>query len=367
MDGKVAESIFIAGLFNLVASEMTGLAEHRGQPAQVYRDAAARMDAAVRQHGRDGAWFLRAYDHFGHKSVQRQRRGPDFHRAAGHVRDGGMGLDDGRAVRRSKRSGSVWRRRTGTSSSSRLSRATTSTGEIPLPPGYKENAGIFCHNNLDHDRRNPGGRADRPLTITPGSTLGARGDQRCAPLRAVRLRPDDRGQGRASHGEAKNSWLSRHRRLELRRHHPVDSGIRRIGTAAPRAGRPAGWSGFTATRRFRGVTYRITVRREGPATPTRWRSMDSHRRADCARPGGKAEVEVAGRAALKVQVTFTRKTAVSHQLSGISQGKDQASSSTGPGFSSGWCVAGPIHRARSVPVAGFSPGRLPPRRCRYTT
>ena len=27
---------------------------------------------------------------------------------------------------------------------------------------------------------------------------------------------------------------------------------------------PADWEGFTATRRFRGVTYRITVRRAGP-------------------------------------------------------------------------------------------------------
>ena len=55
----------------------------------------------------------------------------------------------------------------------------------------------------------------------------------------------------------------RHRRLELRRHHAVDSGHPpdhdglRIAPSLP-----ADWEGFTATRAFRGVRYHVTVAKQ---------------------------------------------------------------------------------------------------------
>ena len=66
-EGGVAESVFIAGLFVLAADELAALADHHGHPddAARCRDARRTMDAAVRAHGWDGAWFRRAYDYFG--------------------------------------------------------------------------------------------------------------------------------------------------------------------------------------------------------------------------------------------------------------------------------------------------------------
>ena len=67
VDGKVAESVFIAGLFVLSAQEMAKIAAGigRSEQAEFYRSAAAEMEATVREHGWDGEWFRRAYDHFG--------------------------------------------------------------------------------------------------------------------------------------------------------------------------------------------------------------------------------------------------------------------------------------------------------------
>ena len=68
-DGKVAESIFIGGLFVLAAREMAAIAQHRhlSDEAQHYLEAANYMMQTVTEHGWDGEWFLRAYDHFGDK------------------------------------------------------------------------------------------------------------------------------------------------------------------------------------------------------------------------------------------------------------------------------------------------------------
>ena len=78
-DGKVAESVFIAGLFVLACQEMIGLAVYYVevrkskvdrtfdfQPSTFYSHAAAEMEKTVWTAGWDGEWFRRAYDDFGH-------------------------------------------------------------------------------------------------------------------------------------------------------------------------------------------------------------------------------------------------------------------------------------------------------------
>ncbi len=68
-DGKVAESLFIAGLFVLAAREMAELADayDRSADGEIYRDQAGNMAVTTLRHGWDGQWFLRAYDDFGQK------------------------------------------------------------------------------------------------------------------------------------------------------------------------------------------------------------------------------------------------------------------------------------------------------------
>ncbi len=75
------------------------------------------------------------------------------------------------------------------------SRYYLNLGEISsYPPGYKENAGIFCHTNpwimIAEARLGRGDVAyDYYLRINPS---GTREPERRPPLRAVCLRPDDR-------------------------------------------------------------------------------------------------------------------------------------------------------------------------------
>ena len=70
--GGTAESIFIGGLFVLAAREFAPIAERRGQAgeADAYRAEAEKMAGVVAEHGWDGAWFRRAYDHFGNAAAR---------------------------------------------------------------------------------------------------------------------------------------------------------------------------------------------------------------------------------------------------------------------------------------------------------
>jgi len=141
-------------------------------------------------------------------------------------------------------------------------------GEITsYPPGYKENAGVFCHTNpwimiaeavLGH-----GDRAfDYYTRINPSAREAISEVHRCEPYVYAQMIA---GKDAPTHGEAKNSWLTGTAAWNYVAITQWILGIR-PGFAglelAPVI--PAAWDGFTATRRFRGATYHITVRREGP-------------------------------------------------------------------------------------------------------
>ncbi|MEN6436416.1 MAG: glycosyl transferase, partial [Anaerolineaceae bacterium] len=63
-DGKVAESVFIAGLFVLAANEMLEITCRLGRSKEQahYQNAREKMVQAIETAGWDGEWFLRAYD-----------------------------------------------------------------------------------------------------------------------------------------------------------------------------------------------------------------------------------------------------------------------------------------------------------------
>ena len=160
-DGKVAESVFIAGLFVLAAKEMAQIsksANQRGSKAarqqignqQFYLEAAQQMEAIVLEHGWDGEWFLRAYDDFGHKVGSHEcEEGQVFIEPQGFCVMAGMGLNDGRA----EKALAAVKECLATPHGIILQQPAYSQyylhlGEISsYPPGYKENAGIFCHTN----------------------------------------------------------------------------------------------------------------------------------------------------------------------------------------------------------------------------
>jgi cellobiose phosphorylase len=100
-EGKVAESIFIAGLFVFVGRELAAIANHCNlkDEADKYLAEAAKMEKVTLQHGWDGEWFLRAYDDFGGKIGSKEcKEGKIFIESNGFCTLAGIGLDDGKAA-----------------------------------------------------------------------------------------------------------------------------------------------------------------------------------------------------------------------------------------------------------------------------
>jgi cellobiose phosphorylase len=271
MDGKVAESVFIAGLFVLAARALAEIASQRGLDGEsrAYLDAAARIETAVREHGWDGEWFLRAYDHYGHKVGSREcEDGRIFVEPQGICIMAGMGLDDGRAQQALEAVRNCLATPHGiVLVNPAFSRYHLNLGEISTyPPGYKENASIFCHTNpwimIAEAMTGSGDRAfDYYSRINPSAREPISEVHRCEPYVYVQTIA---GKDAPTPGEAKNSWLSGTAAWNYVAITQWILGIRPAYDGleiAPVI--PCGWDGFEAIRLFRGVTYHIHVKRAG--------------------------------------------------------------------------------------------------------
>ena len=288
-DGKVAESVFIAGLFVLAAREMASLIEEYRlkverttqevkinlQPSTFYLQHAEAMAASVFEHGWDGEWFRRAYDDFGDPVGSREcEEGQIFIEPQGICVMAGLGLDDGHACqaldsvanRLATPHGIVLQQPAYT-------RYYLNLGEISsYPPGYKENAGIFCHTNpwimIAETMIGRGDQAyDYYLRINPSMRQDLSEVHKCEPYVYAQMIA---GRDAPTHGEAKNSWLTGTAAwtyvaitqwiLGIR---PAYDGLQ----VAPVI--PSAWDSFEAVRRFRGVRYTIQVTRKGAGNDLR--------------------------------------------------------------------------------------------------
>jgi cellobiose phosphorylase len=273
-DGKIAESVFIAGLFILASNEIAGIARRRQheQEAVALGKAAQQMEEAVWAAGWDGEWFRRAYDDFGNPIGSKQcDEGQIFIEPQGMCVMAGLGIEDGRATQALD---SV-KKRLATPHGIVLqqpaySRYYLQLGEISsYPPGYKENAGIFCHNNpwvmIAETRIGRGDHAyDYYLRINPSVREEISEVHKCEPYVYAQMIA---GRDAPTHGEAKNSWLTGTAAwnyvaitqwiLGIR---PTFEGL----SVAPII--PSTWSGFDAVRSYRGVRYFIHVERHGPGS-----------------------------------------------------------------------------------------------------
>ena len=151
-EGPVAESVFIAGMFVKYGHEYASILRHLGisDEAEKATEAVERMAETVLDKGWDGQWFLRAYDAFGQKIGSDEcDEGKIFIEPQGMCIMAGIGVETGEAQ---KALDSVKERLDTKYGIVLLNPAYTTyrlnLGEISsYPPGYKENAGIFCHNN----------------------------------------------------------------------------------------------------------------------------------------------------------------------------------------------------------------------------
>ncbi len=271
-DGKTAESVFIGGLMVHAANELSDIARARGDSAEAekYAGIAADMDRTVREHGWDGEWFVRAYDDFGKPLGSKLcEEGKIFIESQGYCTLAGIGLDDGKAEMALD---SVAKHLATEHGIVVLQPAYTryyiEYGEISsYPPGYKENASIFCHNNpwvmIGETRVGNGDRAfDYYTRICPSAREEISEVHRCEPYVYAQTIA---GRDAPTHGEAKNSWLTGTAAWNYYAITQWILGIRpdyRGLKIAPVI--PERWPGFSVRRKFRGVAYDISVRRAGP-------------------------------------------------------------------------------------------------------
>ncbi len=283
-EGKVAESVFIAGLFVLAAKEMAALVKYvEGQkskvkptfdlrPSTFYLEASANMESTIWEFGWDGDWFRRAYDDFSHVLGSKENdEGRIFIEPQGICVMADLGLEDGRAEKAMNSVNEHLATPHGiVLQQPAFSKYYLHLGEISsYPPGYKENAGIFCHTNpwimisevkLGHSDR----AYDYYSRINPSVREEISEVHRCEPYIYAQMIA---GKDAATHGEAKNSWLTGTAAwnyvaisqwiLGIR---PTYDGLR----VAPVI--PSAWSGFEVVRSYRGVRYVIQVERQGPGS-----------------------------------------------------------------------------------------------------
>ena len=278
-EGSQAESLMIAGLFVVTGREYVRLCREMsrrpvGRDAiATYENEAARaeqavgeMVEAVKQHGWDGEWYLRAYDFFGHKiGSHENEEGKIFIESQGWCTMAGIGLEEGLVAR----SLDSVKKYLDCEHGIVLNNPAFTTyhvemGEISsYPAGYKENAGIFCHNN--------------PWVII-GETVAGRGDDAWAHYAKIlpsyveenrqtlhKVEPYVNcqmvaGKDAARPGEGKNSWLTGTAAWMWLTVSQYILGIKPdydgllIDPCLPQTARE-----YTVSRRFRGAYYTIHV------------------------------------------------------------------------------------------------------------
>ena len=266
-EGPVAESVFIAGMFVKYGHEYAELCDHLHltDEAAAARKSIDAVEQATLTAGWDGAWFRRAYDAFGKPVGSKEcTEGQIFIEPQGMCVMAGIGKETGQAAaalrsveeRLDTKYGVVLHQPAYTSYQLNL-------GEISsYPPGYKENAGIFCHNNpwiscaeavLGHgDRAFEVYRKTCPAYIEDISEI-----HRTEPYVYSQMVA---GKDAPTFGEAKNSWLTGTAAWTFFNVSQYILGIQptldglKVDPCIPHT-----LGSFTVTRRFRGAVYHITV------------------------------------------------------------------------------------------------------------
>ncbi len=266
-EGPVAESVFIGGMFVKYGTEYAQLCEAIGKDDEAKRAYAEveKMYKAVLDAGWDGEWFVRAYDAHGDKVGSREcEEGQIYIEPQGFCSLAGIGVKEGLAK---KALDSVKERLDTKYGVMILQPAYTryhlELGEISsYPPGYKENAGIFCHNNpWVSIAETVIGRGDRAFEIyqktCPAYTEEFSEIHRTEPYCYSQMVA---GADAKFHGEAKNSWLTGTAAWTF-----VNISQYILGVYPTLKGlsidpcTPKDFGDFTLTRKYRGATYNIKV------------------------------------------------------------------------------------------------------------
>jgi len=266
-EGPVAESVFIAGMFVKYGREYVSICRHLGLDSEAAGgdEAIARVEAAALDAGWDGEWFRRAFDAYGHVVGGKEcEEGKIFIEPQGMCVMAGIGKETGQAAKALESVEKYLDTKYGiVLLNPPYTRYHLELGEISsYPPGYKENAGIFCHNNpwivcaeaeLGH-----GTRAFKVYARTAPAYIEEISEiHRTEPYVYSQMIA---GKDAPTFGEGKNSWLTGTAAWTFL---SISQAI--LGVKPTLDGLmidpciPADWTGFTLTRKYRGATYHVTV------------------------------------------------------------------------------------------------------------
>ena len=266
--GDVAESVMIAGLFLYASRDLAALYRFmkREDDAKRIDGGYAEMLNIIETQAWDGAWYTRAFDSFsnpvGSKTCE---EGKIYIESQAWCVLGGAGQNNGRA-RKALEAVEKYLYKPGLGCALQYPPYSTyhiELGEVSsYPPGYKENAGVFSHNNTwIHIGWTMFGDGDRALDYYLSICPSAKKDHD-----VYRSEPYVYAQMTASQfsptpGEGKNSWLTGTAAWSFVVASQYILGIRpdfdglRIDPCIPKK-----WKGFSVIRKFRGVTYTIDVK-----------------------------------------------------------------------------------------------------------
>ncbi len=275
--GGAAESVFIAAQFVLYGAQYAELARRIGRTDLAERadELVEQMRQSVHEHGWDGDWFLRAYDYYGRPiGTDADPEGKIWIEPQGLAVMAGIGVEPdehGHAPRALRALDSV-ERMLGTPHGLVLqypayTRYQIQLGEVSTyPPGYKENGGIFCHNNpwviIAEAMVGRGAQAfEHYKRIAPAYREDISDVHRLEPYVYAQMIA---GKQAVRAGEAKNSWLTGTAAWNFVAVSQYLLGVRteydglvidpQIGPDVPT---------FTVTRVARGATYEIHVTNSG--------------------------------------------------------------------------------------------------------
>ena len=282
-DTGVAESVFIGGMFVLYGGQYADILEHYGKlagmtDADVTKEAAntragiGQVSEAVKTAGWDGEWFVRAYDAYSRKvGTHEDTEGQIYIEPQGMCVMAGIGLDDGKAQQALK---SVKDRLTCDWGTAILAPAYSTyrieLGEISsYPRGYKENGGIFCHNNPWISIANAlAGNDNEAFAVyqrnCPAYVEDKSDVRKVEPYVYCQMVA---GPEAATPGEGKNSWLTGTAAWTFVDVSQYLLGVRpTLDGLAIEPHLPERFTELVVTRVFRGTTYRIHMKRTGERT-----------------------------------------------------------------------------------------------------
>ena len=271
---KVAESVFVAALFTFTGPNYVSILNHVGKKEEAAKAQAEidKMKKVMMESAWDGNWFIRAYDANGEKMGSK-----DCEESKIFIEPQGFAImsdiDKDATEKTLKAIDENLNCKFGlVLNYPAFTKYHVQYGEISTyPQGYKENGGIFTHNNAwIICAAAYAGKGDQAFKyyseIAPSYTEETSDIHKTEPyvygqMIGGKEAGSDIGNGGKNYGQGKNSWLTGTAAWNMVAISQYILGIQpdfdglKVDPSIP-----SSWDGFTATRLFRGAKYNITIK-----------------------------------------------------------------------------------------------------------